>query len=155
MDIPVARRPFPAYIPASALSLGVVAIQMAMALNLLVDIKRVRGGMLGVVALWSIVGLGVAAIVILFGLPGIYAASAKRQALAARLLTVSAVQAFAFPLLRILHFVTVFFLRPGPWDYVLGGAGLVGGVVCTIYAVKSTAAARMRHQRAVEPGTPT
>jgi hypothetical protein len=135
-------------------SLVIGAVLFFLVINLLVTVIKAKGGMIAFGALAGIVASGLAALVFTFGMPAYYAAGIRRGELLPRALLVTSIQALLFLLLRVLHFVVVFFQRPSASDYALGAAGLVAAAACGIAAIRGFASARERRRRAIEVPSP-
>jgi hypothetical protein len=129
-----------------AFALGLVLFLATM--TLLVDVIHVTKGLVAWGALAGLVVLGLVALSVVIAIPAYYATGQKRGTFAPRVLLVSGIEGFAFTLLLVARYVVNFFLTPVLLDFVIGGAGLAAGAICTVLAARGFAEAKkLRHLR--------
>ncbi len=139
----LSRRTSAAAVLASVLSLAIAAHQAVLAAGMLLGLRRVTGGLVAWAGLFSLVLLGVAAIVILFGLPAYYRAGARKGKLALRFFRVLAIQCFLYPVFALLSGIEYGFQELSVVDIAGGCAGLAIGILFTVLAV--TVSNRHKH----------
>jgi hypothetical protein len=131
----ISRRQSAASLVSAVLSLAIAAHQVVLVGGMLLGLRRVTGGLAAWAGLFGLVFLGIAAIVLLFGLPAYYRNGARGGKLAFRFFRTFAIQCFLYPVLSLLTGIEYTFPAMTTPDFVLGAAGLAAGALFTILAV--------------------
>jgi hypothetical protein len=135
-----------ARIAAVVLAYTLAAVQFLATMNLLIDVIHLMGGLVAFGALMGLVALGIVALSFVIAIPSYYATGARRRAFLPRVLAVTGMQGFLFAALHLFRYLASRARAPRALDFLIGGAGLAAGIVCSVLASRGFAAAKRLRQ---------
>jgi hypothetical protein len=130
------------------LSIGALLVFFVLLLELLAQSIRIYGGMRGVIALFSMVGMGIVTLVFVIVVAHWYTVGQKKGTLIDRFFAVTAGEGFLFVFLELLRFFIYLpvyttndispFVATEWHSYTTAGVGLAVGVAFTVLAKMSS-----------------